>query len=139
MIYLLFTFTGFFIATQVLYTFGFLFTMSSFVALLAIELCSITNREALAMRLMTMAMLAAGMIKRFFSFHVKPIESNKCFLLFQGSFVPLQSSYLPLEVMIKIGCLILSIIYFHGHLHWQSLALFVTGSHRFCFMLNQKF
>ena len=63
MIYLLFTFTGFFIATQVLYTFGFLFTMSSFVALLAIELCSITNREALAMRLMTMAMLAAGMIK----------------------------------------------------------------------------
>ena len=57
--------TAFFVAVQVFYTLGFMFAMSSFVGLIAVDLCSVTNREALAMRSMALAEFLAGEVNCF--------------------------------------------------------------------------
>jgi len=52
---------AFFIATQVLYTIGFVFLLVAVIGTLAIELCFITDREAFAMRILSTIMFLAGL------------------------------------------------------------------------------
>ena len=53
--------TAFFIATQVLYTLGFVFLFLAVIGTLAIELCFITDREAFAMKVLSFIMFLAGL------------------------------------------------------------------------------
>lgn len=56
---------AFFIATQVLYTIGFVFLLLAVIGTLAIELCFITDREAFAMKILATIMFCAGMFETF--------------------------------------------------------------------------
>lgn len=53
-------FTGFFVATQVLYTMGFVFLLFAVIGTLAIELCFITDREAFVMKVLSFVMFLSG-------------------------------------------------------------------------------
>ena len=53
--------TAFFVATQVLYTLGFVFLLLAVIGTLAIELCFITDREAFAMKILSTVMFLAGL------------------------------------------------------------------------------
>lgn len=58
--FLLFPFAAFFVATQVLYTIGFVLLLISTVGVLAIQLCFIIDREIFAMKVLGFVMFLAG-------------------------------------------------------------------------------
>ena len=55
-----FSFSAFFIATQVLYTIGFIFLLVACIGVLAIQLCFIIDREIFAMKVLAIAMFLSG-------------------------------------------------------------------------------
>jgi len=52
----------FFIATQVLYTIGFIFLLVACIGVLAIQLCFVIDREVFAMKVLSLTMFLAGIV-----------------------------------------------------------------------------
>lgn len=58
------SFIAFFIATQVLYTIGFVFLLVSCIGVLAIQLCFVIDREIFAMKVLSVIMFLAGILMK---------------------------------------------------------------------------